>query len=185
LRQLNTVGDLQYNYQVLGTSGTSGGIAGVNSIRVKVRAELVGDGHGESAETDGRYDGAAQGGRFRHDAPPQGGGAREASAGSRSAEGSVREQEAESGPYIKLMNNTRDLRVVTFAVASSRRAEHVRVLRGHSLTLRNLPSKGFGVIAFDDQEWRIAAAGFNLRVPFEVSVVGEQGRYELEVNPLE
>jgi hypothetical protein len=187
LEQLPNRGDRRHFYEVLETSGVYGGITGGNSLRIKIRAHLEGSnegglGEGEDAHNTGRAD-------YQQRRPGNIDGSMRENGRPTTERGRPAEPHsapyAERGPYIKLMNRTSDLRSVTIVVSSSRQTRHYDVTRDRAITLSGLPTKGFGVVAFDRDELRIGAAAFNLRVPFEVEITGEDGDYRLHVNPLE
>lgn len=90
--------------------------------------------------------------------------------------------------YIKLINNTEDLQQVVVTVSNWRHTQNWSVENGVPQTLRNLPSAGYGVAAFNSSHPRRRAIGgdsFQLAVPFEITVTGSGGSYKLEISPLE
>lgn len=90
--------------------------------------------------------------------------------------------------YIELRNETEDLAEVIITVSNWRYTQNWSVQNNRPLTLRDLPSVGYGVAAFNPNHPRRRAIGgdaFQLAVPFEVTVTGKVGDYQLEIHPLE
>ncbi|CAL1125321.1 unnamed protein product [Cladocopium goreaui] len=82
--------------------------------------------------------------------------------------------------YIRLINETEDLHDVVVTVSNWRHTQNWSVQNGRPRTLRNLPSVGYGVAAFNPTHPRLRAIGgdsFQLAVPFEITVTGSARDY--------
>ena len=93
-------------------------------------------------------------------------------------------KESRHSGYVSLINET-DLNSVTVVLANSKHGQHFKVYKNSPLVVWNLPSTGYGVIAFNKKGRALASNTFPLSVPFEVGITEKEGHYKVEPRPLE